>query len=342
MKRTTNKLPWLLCFALCILAIIVGRLNQAGKLTSLQMTLHNIITPGRLLAAAIGNPEPTNTAPSLNQTDLAELQNQLLSNELQRRQLLIENARLKQQLLQAKHLPARSHQLERSLLKFDVVPAQIVSQKGTPEVLKAALIDAGRSAGLRPSQLVISNSSPLLDQGLDMQIAPGQPVVTGSVIVGRIQKTAAWVSSLQLVTDEDFSAAVEIFRDSQFTSEFPTIGLLRGSGDRHCRIDSVPYTAAVSVGDDVFSADLNGLNGPRLYFGKVTKAQFSAGGEWQIVVTPAINGRQIHNVSVVRSELNSNRIGSSANLETPNHTDPNSAASRQRNSPNTFLATPRS
>lgn len=330
MKRTSNKLPWLACFAICILAVIAGRLNEAGKLTSLQMTLHNVITPGRLLAAAIGNPSTANAEPLLTQTDLTELQNQLLTNELQRRQLLIANARLKQSLLQASRLPSHSEQLERSLLKFDMVPAQVVSQKGTPEVLKAALIDAGRSAGLRPSQLVISNSSPLLDKGLDMQIAPGQPVVTGSVIVGRIQKTAAWVSSLQLVTDEDFSAAVEIIRDSEFTSEFPTIGLLRGSGDRLCRIDSVPYTAAVSVGDDVFSADLNGLNGPRLYFGKVTKAEFSAGGQWEIVVTPAINGRQIRNVSVVRSQLNPSRTRNA----------PATASSDQQSSLNNFQQGP--
>lgn len=333
MKRTSNKLPWLTCFALSTLAIIAGQLNEAGKLTTWQMTLHNVITPGRLLAAAIGNPQNTNIEPSLSQTDLTELQNQLLTNELQRRQLLIANARLKQKLLRASRLPEQSEQLERSLLKFDTVPAQIVSQKGTPEVLKAALIDAGKSAGLRPSQLVISNSSPLLDKGLDMKIAPGQPVVTGSVIVGRIQKTAAWVSSLQLVTDADFSSAVEIIRDSEFTSEFPTIGLLRGSGDRHCRVDSVPYTAAVSVGDDVFSADLNGLNGPRLYFGKVSKADFSAGGEWNIEVTPAINGRHLSDVSVVRSELNPARTRTTsptASSNQRNSTSSNSTSSFQR------------
>lgn len=292
---------------------------EAGKLTSVQLALHNFVTPGRMLAAAIGNPKATAPQPSLSQTDLAELQNQLLTNELQRRQLLIENARLKQRLLQAKRLPEQSAAIERSLLKFDTVPAQIVSQQGTPEILKTALIDAGRSAGLRPSQLVISNSSPLLDKGLDMNIEPGHTVVTGSVIVGRIQKTAAWVSSLQLVTDEDFSAAVEIIRDSEFTAEFPTTGMLRGSGERLCRIDSVPYTAAVSVGDDVFSADLNGLNGPRLYFGKVTKAEFSAGGEWSIEVTPAIHGRQIRSVSVVRSELNLSRTTSPV-TNNPNQT----------------------
>lgn len=338
MKRTANKLPWLACFAICILAVIAGRMNEAGKLTSVQMTLHNVITPGRLLATAIGNPHKPNPEPSLTQTDLTELQNQLLTNELQRRQLLIENARLKQRLLQSSRLPSQSEQLERSLLKFDTVPAQIVSQKGTPEVLKAALIDAGRSAGLRPSQLVINNSSPLLDQGLDMQVAPGQPVVTGSVIVGRIHKTAAWVSSLQLVTDEDFSAAVEIIRDSEFTSEFPTIGLLRGSGERHCRIHSVPYTAAVSVGDDVFSADLNGLNGPRLYFGKVTKAEFSAGGEWEIQVIPAINGRRIRNVSVVRSQLDPLRTSKPALNNKPSQTN----SSDQQTLSNNFLREPQS
>lgn len=324
MKRTTNKLPWLACFILCTLAIVAGQMNEAGKLTSVQMTLHNIVTPGRMLAAAIGNPQPTQTQPSLAQTDLTELQNQLLTNELQRRQLLIKNARLKQQLLQANRLPSQAEQLEQSLLKFDVVPAQIVSQKGTPEVLQAALIDAGKSAGLRPSQLVINNSSPLLDRGIDLQIQPGQPVVTGSVIVGRIRKTAAWVSSLQLVTDEDFSAAVEIIRDSEFTTEFPTTGLLRGSGDRLCHIYSVADTAAVSVGDDVFSANLNGLNGPRLYFGKVTEANFSAGGEWEIQVTPAINGRLIHNVSVIRSQLNPSRTNNTTHKTSSNQQRPQS------------------
>lgn len=293
---------------MCLLAVTTGQLTHQGHLRSVQLAVQNAFSPARFVVTSISSPQNPPEMPTLGQKELAELQDQLLANELQRRQLLIENARLKQKLLQTSRLPNNVADLEQSLLTFDTVPATILTNRGTPETLKTAFIDAGKSSGLRESQLVISGPKPLLDRGLDANLEPGQPVVSGSVIVGRIQKTAAWVSSLQFITDEDFSAAVEIVRPSEFTTEFPTTGILRGSGDRHCRIDSVPYTASVSVGDDVFSADLNGLNGPRLYFGKVTKAEFSAGGEWTIEVSPAIQGHQLHTVSVVRSQLNQARI----------------------------------
>ncbi|MCA9062169.1 MAG: hypothetical protein KDA96_03900, partial [Planctomycetaceae bacterium] len=70
-----------------------------------------------------------------------------------------------------------------------------------------------------------------------------------------------------------------------------------------CRLSGVPYTEPVTVGDDVVSLNIDGVNAPRMYFGKVTQAEFLAGGQWQIVVTPAIADATPLQAAVVRMNL---------------------------------------
>ena len=118
---------------------------------------------------------------------------------------------------------------------------------------------------------------------------------------------------MQPITDPEFSAAVQLVRRSATeSSDFPRSGhatfgakgLLEGTGDDCCRLSGIPYTEAVSVGDEVVSADINGVHGPRLYFGRVVTAEFSDGGQWNIEVEPAFAARNVDHVAVVQQRIN--------------------------------------
>ena len=98
-SASSAHLTWLCTSVMLVLTIIVCVADRLGSLTSVRMTLHEVLSPGRLVLASLTSPFASSTPPAVPTSNLtdgeaAELQNALLQNELQRRQLLIENARL--------------------------------------------------------------------------------------------------------------------------------------------------------------------------------------------------------------------------------------------------------
>ena len=67
----------------------------------------------------------------------------------------------------------------------------------------------------------------------------------------------------------------------------------------------------MTVGDEVFTADAETLNGPRLYFGKIVEAELKSGGEWSIQVEPAVHLQKLDRVAVLHGQLNQELIGPS-------------------------------
>jgi cell shape-determining protein MreC len=59
----------------------------------------------------------------------------------------------------------------------------------------------------------------------------------------------------------------------------------------------------LAVGDEVISADVNGVKGPQLYFGRVTRAEFLAGGQWDVRVQPAASLNDLDSVGILRLGL---------------------------------------
>jgi rod shape-determining protein MreC len=175
--------------------------------------------------------------------------------------------------------------------------------------LREAFIDAGKAQGLQRSQLVVSGAGLVLDKGTDQGIAAGQKVAHGTAVVGRISKVSQWVGLVQPITAEDFSAAVQIVKLAPQGASYGAKGLLEGTGTGGCRVTAIPYTESVAVGDEVFSADIDGVQGPRLYYGRVVHAEFSAGGEWDVRVEPAFQADTLQDVAVVQQRLNTARTG---------------------------------
>lgn len=295
-----------------MLTVLIWGAERAGSLTSVRMNLHNAMSLGRLAVLAIAPSKPTldSIEPRLGDSDVSALQNELLQNELQRRQLMIDNARLHNELRDLRRLAAIQSVSGDSLVNFVALRATVLSQTGLPGILQEAFIDAGKSQGLQKSQLVVSDNGIVIDKGTDYGLSPGQKVAHGTAVIGRISDVSKWVGVVQPVTHTDFSSAVQLVKMKDYGASFGAKGILEGTGSQLCRVKGIPYTESVSVGDEVFSADVQGVNGPRLYYGSVVHAEFSAGGEWDIHVAPAFKAETLHEVAIVQQRLNSERTQS--------------------------------
>ena len=79
--------------------------------------------------------------------------------------------------------------------------------------------------------------------------------------------------------------------------------MLQGTGESECILSGIPHTEVVAVGDEVVSADVNGVRGPQLYFGRVTRAEFLAGGQWDVRVQPGASLDDLDTVGILRLNL---------------------------------------
>ncbi|MGV2341645.1 MAG UNVERIFIED_CONTAM: hypothetical protein LVR18_49315 [Planctomycetaceae bacterium] len=94
---------------------------------------------------------------------------------------------------------------------------------------------------------------------------------------------------MQPISASGFRANVLLLRKTDAGAVFGARGILEGVGEPSCRLNGIAATEAVAVGDEVVAADVEGLQGPQLYFGKVVQADFLAGGQWDIRVAPAVS-----------------------------------------------------
>lgn len=312
---------------MALLSLVTALTDHAGGLTGLRAVLLDVLSPGRLVLLSLQRP-PRGTGAAAATLSVAatvspeaseQLRAALLDSERQRRQLILENARLRNELRQqrtnsrvAELLAPLAGADSRALTSFTPVPARVIGTQGLSGRLRSTIVDAGAARGITRSELVVDGTGLLLDRGTDGTdtraagggaVAVGDRVLAGAIVVGRVAKAGRWVSLVQPVTDREFSARVQLVRQSAEGVYLGAEALLQGTGAGDCEVVGVPYTEAVSVGDEVVTVDIEGVRGPRLYFGRVTQAQFLEGGQWQIRVQPAVSLQDLQQVAVVRLQL---------------------------------------
>lgn len=213
----------------------------------------------------------------------------------------------------AADVPAELRAMESSLLTVNLVPAQILGRE--PDVLRARfarILDRGRSSALAVEDLVLADA-PHLDQGTDAGVQAEQPVVSGRIVVGNIRQVGQWTSTLQLITDPEYRAPVQVVRRSRKGLVLGATGVLCGEGDGACRIELVSASEAVSVGDFVFSRQQDANSTGPLYFGRVIAADMPGGAEdWKIQVAPAFDPAVLRRVEVLTVSLNPARVPAAA------------------------------
>jgi cell shape-determining protein MreC len=93
------------------------------------------------------------------------------------------------------------------LVDLRVIPARVLTRQDEfPEVLRELAIDAGRAQGLNRSELVVQGAGRVIDAGREQRVQAGDRVLDGLTVVGRIERSARWISLVQPVTAEAFRA----------------------------------------------------------------------------------------------------------------------------------------
>ncbi len=292
---------------LTLLTLITCAADRLSLLAAVRTAVHEVLLPGRLLAGLL--PETFGAAfhrGSLSSQPVTAAESGTAADMMLLRQLMVENARLRQAQQQWRQRRGLYPELDAdvALLQLQLTPARVISSRaGMPAALMELILDAGYSSGLRRSELVLEGSGLILDSGTTQNVAVGDRVLDGLTVVGRIERAARWVSLVQPVHAEGFRAQVRLLRRIDGGYHFGAAGILAGTGAETCRLTGIAHTEVVAVGDEVVGADVEGLNGPSLYFGQVIRAEFSDGGQWEIEVRPAVVPDEVLQVGVLKWEL---------------------------------------
>lgn len=313
MRRETRTLRiWFTACLMSIMACVALFADRTGLLTSARPVLHDILSPGRLIVLAVASGETSNPGEKNDRasgTTASGLRDEAASSSVSSQQallrnLLIENARLRRDLKRRQsHESPLADRSRESLAELHSVDAKILSRAGLPDSLRELMIDAGQSKGIRRSELVVQGDGILLDVGAREAVRAGDRVVDGLAVIGRIDKTAQWVSLVQPISAAGFRARARILRVANGEGHFGAVGMLEGLGNGECTLSGIAHTEAVAVGDHVVSMDVNGIDGPVLTYGEVVKADFLAGGQWDVRVRPVVNFDEASDVRVLCWEL---------------------------------------
>ncbi|OIO08747.1 rod shape-determining protein MreC [Candidatus Falkowbacteria bacterium CG_4_9_14_3_um_filter_36_9] len=205
-----------------------------------------------------------------NKRDMAKLAEGL---EEKIEELTVQNAKLK--------VIEEENQILREILKFSkrtdasFLLSHIVSQEATNEVSKSRtiIIDKGASDGLRK----------------------GQGVITGNgILVGKIISVKDNLSEVCLITDSSCKLAAMVQNQDK------TSGIGEGDSGLTIKINFIPQTEIINIGDTVVTSGLDN-NIPRgLVIGKVSKVNKENNELWQnAVIQPLINLDNLIIVSVI-------------------------------------------
>ncbi|MBI1346757.1 hypothetical protein GC163_10770 [bacterium] len=173
---------------------------------------------------------------------------------------------------------------------------------------KGVVFDRGWPSGVREAALVIQSHAPLIDLGEPDQISPEDPLLMGRVVLGKVAVVGRWTSTYLPVTDQEFRGPAQLLHASSTGAVWGAKGVLKGNG-QGCELQGLSSAMTVRIGDDVYTADRDGLLDAPLYYGKVTTAELTNDGrEWIVIVEPASRPSSLTQVQVLRAALNPQRI----------------------------------
>lgn len=133
----------------------------------------------------------------------------------------------------------------------------------------------------------------IIDKGKKQGVRQGMPVVTSSGVVGKVSEVGDQLAKVTLLTDSRFSvaASLERTRDQGVVS-----GTLRGT----CRLQYLPVTSDVQVGDIVVTSKISSFFPEGLLIGRIIDVQENlASPTLDCLIKPAVVFSQLEEVFVV-------------------------------------------
>lgn len=282
---------------------------------ALRSVLADGLAPGRIaayrveqtVAAYLGDGDPSG-----GDDDVARLQLEL--DVWRQRCLALEDRQA--MLAESMHAENRESSLpyrateEEPLLIPELLQAHVIGgEEGPLRSRMAKILDRGTVVGIATDDLVLADDAAHLDHGSLSGVGQDMPVFAGRTIVGRIAKVGRWTSTVQLVTDSGFRGYGQIIRNSRQGAVLGAKGVVAGNGDGTCRLELVPVTEPVSVGDQVFTVAGIGNDRQRLHYGRIIAADYEATtGYWSITLKSHRQAESLDAVQILRESLNPTRI----------------------------------
>ena len=135
----------------------------------------------------------------------------------------------------------------------------------------------------------------IIDKGYKHGVRQGMPVVTPLGIVGKIAEVGERISKVTLLTDPRFSVAATIERTREQ-------GLISGTLRGICRMQYLPVSADIKVGDVILTSKISSFFPPGLMIGTVVSTEESfTSPTLECLVKPTVALSQVEEVMVVLS-----------------------------------------
>jgi len=173
-------------------------------------------------------------------------------------------------------------QQERALAEQSRTLQQLLDLRGSLKLstMAAAVIAGGASPEFRTITI---------DKGTGDGIAPDMAVIAPAGVVGRIVLPTSRASKVQLLIDRDAAAGALVERTR-------AQGVLVGTGTERLRLDHVPGTADIKVGDRVVTSGIEGIYPKGFAIGQIESFERRAGEFAAVMIRPAV---EFSNLEVV-------------------------------------------
>jgi cell shape-determining protein MreC len=267
-----------------------------------------VLRPGQIGAAAVREYGRQTAATVQSHFQSAE---RLGEVEVELERLRDENRRLTAELASAHALPPKAAEEDaQRLLVAHCVPARVLGRQARAFLARQHLLDVGAAAGVDRDDLVVDRPA-LLDRGSDAELKPGQLVLSGGRIWGKVAQLGPYTCAVRGVTDAGYRDLVRLLSPGQSPDgpQRPVQGMLEGTGEPLARIRMIEITEPVAEGDLVYTASGKGVLPAPLLYGRVVRVERPAGAaHWEIWMQPAVPPDAPQRVTVLRVELNPLRV----------------------------------
>ena len=152
--------------------------------------------------------------------------------------------------------------------------AATITQKSAPFLATSFQVNAGRAHG------VVSNAAVIRPEG----------------IVGRVQALTPWSSEVQPITQPQAGAGAML-------SESRTHGVVRGQGSELVRLDYIPISVPVEIGEMIYTSGTDKIYPKGLPIGKVVSVTEGNLVHQHILVRPSVNLSRIEEVLLVTTPV---------------------------------------
>jgi rod shape-determining protein MreC len=133
-----------------------------------------------------------------------------------------------------------------------------------------------------------------IDKGTSDGIAPDMAVISPAGVVGRIVLPTPRAAKVQLLIDRDAAAGALVERSR-------AQGVLVGTGTDRMRLDHVPGTADIKIGDRVVTSGIEGIYPKGFAIGQIESFERRAGEFTAVMIRPAVEFSNLETVLVVVS-----------------------------------------